>query len=106
MNKKVLIVQILYFLVVLIATILIYSWLWKDDITVYKSYKSFCEDKPDFCYCSFWEGCTFKTQYSSYSQTINGELIDSSAGFSEDTKALCELATKLNDKKTIFDIGC
>jgi len=59
----------------------------------YNTYKTFCEDKPEFCYCSMF-ACEYKTQWSS----VNG--------LSNDTIELCELANKLNDKETFFKAGC
>jgi len=59
-----------------------------------KAYKSFCEDKTDFCYCELFSRCVFKTSWSS------------KEGLSEDTKELCKLANELNDKETLFKSGC
>lgn len=63
------------------------------DYKEYKTYKNFCEDKPTFCYCEF-DSCGFKTSWSS------------ETGFSNYTLELCDLATKLNDKETLFKVGC
>lgn len=61
----------------------------------YKIYKDFCEQRPNFCYCSFDSGgCEFKTSWSSIT------------GLSNDTLELCDLATKLNDKETLFKVSC
>ena len=66
-----------------------------DDYQEYKTYQNFCEDRPTFCYCSFHSmGCEFKTSWSSQS------------GFSNETKELCDLAIKIKDKETIFQVGC
>jgi hypothetical protein len=78
----------------------------KSEYDNYKEYKNFCEDKPNFCYCSLMDGCTFKTQYTTSSSLTNGILTSSSETMSQDTKELCNLAKKLNDKKTIFEVGC
>jgi hypothetical protein len=65
-----------------------------DEHNQYREYKQFCEERPTFCYCNLLGGCEFKTSWSSLD------------GLSEDTKALCELANKLDDKKIIFRAGC
>jgi len=80
-------------LVILVLVIGGIYFFTQGDINNYKEYKDFCEDKPNFCYCE-WFTCTYKTQWNSLT------------GLSENTKELCELATKLNDKKTLFDVGC
>jgi hypothetical protein len=76
-----------------------------NDIQEYSQYKSFCEERPSFCYCD-WAECTFKTSTSISTQYINGKLIKNQSQMSEDTIALCELAKELNDKKLIFETGC
>jgi len=86
--------ELIFFLIILAGLIVLNYWFWAGDIKEYTAYKDFCEDRTNFCYCSSWNGCEFKTSWSS----ING--------LSEDTKALCELATKLNDKKILFKVGC
>lgn len=63
------------------------------DYNEYEIYKSFCEDKTDFCYCSTFQ-CIFKTQWSSIS------------GLNNESKELCNIARELNDKEVIFEIGC
>jgi len=64
-----------------------------DDYQEYKTYQNFCEERPTFCYCDYLS-CEFKTSWSSVS------------GLSNDTIALCDLATKLKDKETLFKAGC
>lgn len=59
----------------------------------YKEYKEFCEGREDFCICEYGE-CEFKSQWSS------------NEGLSKDTKDLCELAERFDDKKMIFRVGC
>jgi len=65
------------------------------EVEKYKAYKEFCEERPTFCYCSLRNGgCEYKTSWSSQE------------GLSEDIKALCELANKLEDKEILFKAGC
>jgi len=64
-----------------------------DEVRDYWKYEDFCEERPNFCYCSFGE-CEFKKSWSS------------TEGLSQDTKDLCKLAKELEDKKTIFKVGC
>lgn len=63
-------------------------------------YSNFCDSRPTFCYCNA-VGCEFKT--SSSSTWTNGILINNS--MSEDTIALCKIATERKDKETIFKVG-
>lgn len=64
---------------------------WND----YQEYKQFCHERPNFCYCSLSSGgCEYKLSWNS---------VD---GLSEDTKALCKLAKKLDDKEMEFKAGC
>jgi hypothetical protein len=86
-----LILWLLLFLGMVIGTISIFGGI--NDFKEYKAYKGFCEDRPTYCYCDFSQ-CEFKTEWSS----ING--------LSNNTKELCKLANELNDKKTIFKVGC
>jgi len=62
------------------------------DVRNYKSYKKFCEERQDFCYCEHLE-CSFKAKY------VNGVP-------SEDVKELCDLARSLNDSSMYFDFSC
>ena len=64
-----------------------------EDIKEYKEYKEFCEEREDFCLCEYGE-CIFKSQWSS------------SSGLSRDSRDLCKLAKKFEDKRTMFKIGC
>ena len=72
-----------------------------NDYNEYKVYKDFCEQRPTFCYCDYFS-CEFKT--SSSTQYTNGVLVSDS--MSKETLELCDLATKLNDKETLFKVGC
>lgn len=63
----------------------------------YKTYKNFCEDKPDFCYCDHFQ-CEFKTSYSQ--KCVDGNC--SNYLSSDETKELCKLATQLNDREMMF----
>lgn len=58
---------------------------WKE----YKVYSEFCETRPTLCYCGV-RGCEMRTENE----------------FSDDKKALCELAKSIGDKKTLFKVGC
>ena len=96
------IVNISLFIIIVLIIILVNIFLWYPDYKEYKVYKNFCDDKPDFCYCSFFEGCEFKTQTSQ--KCINGncdELL-----LSDNTLELCKLAEELNDKEILFKVGC
>jgi len=64
-----------------------------DEKKQFDTYKNFCKDRPNFCYCDSIS-CEYKTSWSSTN------------GLSEDTKELCEIAKQLNDKKMLFKIGC
>jgi hypothetical protein len=82
----------------IVLTLMLVGIFWLVDYTSkevyeYSQYKDFCEQRPSFCYCS-WFSCEFKTSWSSVT------------GFSNETKELCDLATKLNDKETLFKVGC
>lgn len=66
-----------------------------------KAYLEFCEERPAFCYCNAIE-CEFRTLRTE--KYVNNSLISNE--FSEDTKALCDLAKELNDKRTIYKVGC
>jgi len=80
-------------LVALVFLVFGVSFMLQEEREEYQKYKDFCENRPDFCYCS-WIQCEFKTLWSS------------TDGFSEDTRELCKLAIELKDKKTIFRVGC
>lgn len=71
------------------------------DYSKYSEYKNFCLEKPSFCYCEFG-GCEYNTKSSQ--SCLNGNC--SEYILSNDTKELCILANKLNDKKMMFKIGC
>lgn len=104
MDKKGTIISIIGYLTVAVLILLFgfMGFMVFQDVTHevknFKAYQSFCEDKPNFCYCStifgFPEECQFKTSWSSQN------------GFSEDTMALCELAKDLKDKEQLFKAGC
>ena len=80
-------------IMVMVYTIYTLSVSVYHDVSDYNKYKDFCEDRTNFCYCSYGE-CDFKTSYSSIS------------GMSNDTKDLCALAKELNDKQVLFRTGC
>jgi hypothetical protein len=86
---------LIIFFVLFFTGIIVFSVIGLNRVLIqYKEYKSFCDSKPSFCYCSFIEGCTFKLQYS----TLNG--------YSNDTLEFCKLADKLKDKQGLFEAGC
>ena len=96
MNKKGLIKEtlgLIFCLILISALVYLLIIIVITEAKNFEEYQSFCEQRPNFCYCSYGE-CEFKTSWSS----ING--------FSQDTKDLCELATKLEDKKILFKVGC
>lgn len=106
MNKKAMSLDLLLF----VGLIILVSWgIWhfvlEEDVKNYKEYKEFCEERPDFCYCAWFE-CEYKTSSWTSTKIINGKLINNSSGISKETKELCDLATKLEDKKMLFKIGC
>jgi hypothetical protein len=93
-GKLILIILMIIGLVILIKGLI-------KDVGQYKEYKDFCEDRPSFCYCSYFK-CEFNTRLTQTCSNGNcSEYI-----LSEDTKELCELANSLNDKKTLFRVGC
>lgn len=78
-----------------------------DDVRNYKEYKTFCNKRPNFCYCSFRDGgCTFRAQTIKSAQYVNGVLTKTSSSMSNDTLELCKLAKKLDDRETLFKAGC
>lgn len=95
MNKKGLIGILLKLIfVALLLLLMFYSFNYiKKEYHEEKQYSKFCEERPNFCYCDY-VGCEYKISWSS----ING--------LSEDTKDLCKLAKKLEDKKMLFKARC
>ena len=89
MNNKAILGQIIFVIVVLGILLVVGYYTSKD----YREYKSFCKERPTYCYCSLGN-CEFKTSWSSFN------------GFSNETKELCDLAIKLEDKEMIFKVGC
>ena len=75
------------------------------DLKQYREYKSFCQERQDFCYCE-WGECEFMTQTSYSTNYVNGNLINNSSSMSEDTIELCKLAKSLDDKEILFRTGC
>ena len=67
------------------------------DYQKYKAYNTFCEERPDFCYCKGVLSCEFRTS----STCINNEC-----NYSQDTIDLCKLAESMADKEVIFRVGC
>jgi len=100
--------RIILFVIIVVLNIYLIFWVLSPTIAEYNIYNDFCNERPNFCYCSLWDmgGCEFKTLSYSSTQMTNGVLTNSSSGMSEDTKALCELATKLEDEEMIFKVGC
>jgi hypothetical protein len=72
-----------------------------DDLERYSTYKDYCNNRIEVCYCS-WGECTFRSM--TWTRSENGVQI--SSGMDNQTKELCDLATKLNDKETLFKVGC
>lgn len=72
-----------------------------DEYRQRKAYSEFCGSRPSFCYCGA-TSCEFRTLRTE--KYVNGSLISNE--FSEDTIAVCNLAKQLNDKVTIFKVGC
>jgi hypothetical protein len=109
MNKKADVYDffgIMFLLLIVILSIIGFRAISKE-YNQYKEYKSFCEDRPNFCYCDLWDGgCSFKSKYTSSTSSTNGILTSSTETMSQDTKDLCNLAKQLNDKKTIYKVGC
>lgn len=101
MNKKANVISALGYLTLVCIVFIMGFYLSIEIVSEYKlfkEYKIFCEDKPDFCYCNSWLGlpgsCEFKSQWSS--QT----------GLSNETIQLCEIAKSLKDKEVLFKVGC
>jgi len=86
--------------IVLIGLLLFVVDYSKDNFVQYKEYKVFCDNRPNFCYCN-WGTCEYKLV--NIQKCLNDEctMTDNS-----DFKALCILAERLEDKKTIFKAGC
>jgi hypothetical protein len=108
MNEKGHILSIIIAIIILIIVLVIVVFATKHiikDMKDYQRYKSFCNERPNFCYCS-WEECEFKTMSFSSTGFTNGIQTSNSSGMSEDTIELCKLAKELNDKKMEFRIGC
>jgi len=94
MNNKGNIFDLIFMIVCLFLVIGgIWHFIIKDEVKEYNEYKSFCKERPNFCYCS-WGECEFKTSWNSI------------IGLDNNTIALCELANKLNNTKMIFKVGC
>ena len=95
MNKKGSWTQTLLSVLFICCLIILVHQFVQPKIDDYKAYREFCKERPNFCYCSLSSGgCEYKISWNSKD------------GPSEDTKALCELAKELEDKKTIFKAGC
>ena len=108
MNKKGNIYRLLYstiLLVLIFGGVYFFATLGKAEFDKYTAYKEFCEERPTFCHCEWFE-CEYKTKSSYQSSYVNGKLTYESNQMSNDTLELCKLANKLNDKKMQFKAGC
>ena len=96
------IVNITLFIIFFLIIIAVNIFLWYPDYKEYNAYKNFCENRPNFCYCSLLDNCEFKIQTSQKCINNNcNELL-----LSNNTLELCKLAEELNDKNMLFKAGC
>ena len=93
--------RIILVLAIIVLFVSIFVKVLREEYKEYKTYKNFCADKTEFCYCEHFE-CEFRT--SRTEKWINGELV--SDEFSNQTKELCKLAKELDDKKIMYRVGC
>lgn len=108
MNKKANIYKLLYttiIIILLFGGIYFFGTIAKQEWIRYNAYKEFCDERPNFCYCSGFE-CDYKVSSWTSTSTLNGEIIENSEGMSKESEELCELAKELNDKKMLFKVGC
>jgi len=94
------ILSIIFFLSIF-ALLIFFALQIYDNEQVYNSYKNFCKERPNFCYCSLGS-CEYKIRTTQ--SCING--VCSNEILSPDTLALCNLIKYLNDTKMQFKVGC
>ena len=85
----------------LISSIVLCVYMFHTAYKDYKEYDKFCDMNPMMCYCNLIS-CEFMTQRTSTFQ--NGELI--SEDMSNQTKELCKIAGRLEDKELMFKMDC
>lgn len=94
MNKKGGVISSLIFFILLIGGLVYVTYNYAyPEYQRYETYKDFCEDKPNFCYCKMGI-CEYRVQWNSVT------------GLSKDAKELCKLAKSFEDKRTLFAAGC
>lgn len=103
MNKKGLF-QWLYTILGIILLVVVLIFLIKFTGSEYvniKAYQKFCEERPEFCYCNFYQ-CEYR--FESNKRCINGYCYDLES--SKNLKELCDLAEYLEDKAMLFKAEC
>jgi hypothetical protein len=108
MNKKGNIYKVLYTLILLtllFGGVYFSGNMAKQEWDKYTAYREFCEERPSFCHCSWFE-CEYKIRTTQSSTIINGKLTDFGSEVSKEVKDLCNLGKQLNDTKMLFKAGC